>query len=273
MKEGHQLNEAELRILGQYLEILCKILILEPRLGPILEEYGLRQPANHPLEVNVISKHREIPNQILSEYLLDTFIELSRIHSPPLNTLSAIIAALKNLYSLESENILKNPLANCFKKIALERHGYGNLNSPHPIFLSLSKLRVFEKSTDDYSVTYSMLEFCITIFQEDSCMRNLPMSSSNFLGEALKYCLSEVLPEVFSMNGLYRWRNSYLILSLVNILLDRYTQFLDCHQNCAFIDLISNHLNKTNISGFLETILQVVAQQSKFNEISFFNIH
>ena len=273
MKQGHQITEQELRILSQYLDILTKIIILEPNLSSVLETNGLRQPANNPLEVKVVVKPRELTNQIISEYLLETFIELSRIHSPPLETLGSILEALKNIYIFESQNTKLNPLTNSFKKVALERHGFGSLNSPDPLFVSLSKLRIFEKSSENYSVTFSMLEFCIAIFQDDSCMRIFPMSSISLLSEALKYCLSEVLPECLNMSDLYKWRNSHLLLNFMNILLIRYSQFLaQSFQPCGYIDLISNQLNKTNLSGFLETVLQVVTSQSEFNEITFLNI-
>ena len=274
MKLGHQISEVDLRNLCQYLEILCKVIILEPRLGDRLEVSGLRQPANHALEIQVVFKQRDIPNQVISEYLLDTFVELSKIYSPPLSTLSSIIAALKSLYVIESENIERNPLAEAFRKVVLEHHGYGGINSPHPMFLSLSKLRVFEKSTEDYSVTYSMLEFCVTVFSDESCMRIFPMSTSGFLGELLKYSLGEALPEVLTMSGLYRWRNSQLVLGLLKVLIEKYSHFIDnTHQPCPFIDMISSQLNKANVSGFIETIIQVIAQQDEFNEINFYNIH
>lgn len=274
MKQGHQIPENELRNLSQYLEILCKVIILEPALGEQLEVSGLRKPANHALEIAVEVKPREIPNQTISEYLLDTFIEISRIHSPPIRTLSSIISAVKQLYAVESGNAERNPLAAAFKNISFERHGYGGANSPHPLFLSLSKLRIFERSSEDYSITFAMLEFCISIFSDNNCMRIFPMSSTSFLSEALKYCLSEVLPEVLSMSNCYNWRNSQLLLELLKIILEKYYNFIDSsHQSCPFIDLIASQLNKANIAGFIETILQVVAQQSEFNEMSFFNIH
>lgn len=274
LKQGHTVNDSELRILSQYLEILSKIIILDPSLSALLETNGLRQPANNPLEVKVTVKPRDMPNQIISEYLLDTFIELSRIHNPPLDTLSGILVALKGIYSIELENIAQNPLTQSFKKIIIERHGFGSLNSPHPLFASLSKLRVFEKSTENYAVTYSMLELCNTIFQNNACLKIFPMSSTTILSEALKYCLSEVMPECLNMSGLYKWRNSQLVLGLLVTLLSQYSYFIDNNsKTCAYIDLISNSLNKVNISGFLETVLQVIAQQTEFNEMNFFNVY
>lgn len=273
LKQGHSLADSELRMFSEYLDILCKLIILEPELSSILEENGLRHPANNPLEVKVTIRKPETPNLVITTYLLETFIELSRMHSPSLNTLSSILEAIKYIYVSESSNIENNPVQKAFRQVLLDRHGYGGLNTPHPLFLSLSKLRVSEKSMENFSVTYSMLELCISIFSKDTCMRVFPLSSS-ILSESLKYCLSEILPEIFTMTGLYKWRNTSLLLQLIFTLLDKCSQFLSNSSiPCAFIELITSQLNKVAVAGLVETVLHVVVQQSEFNEVSFWNIH
>lgn len=273
LKQGHSLADSELRIFSDYLDILCKLIILEPELSAVLEESGMRHPANNPLEVKITIRKPETANLVITTYLLETFIELSRMQSPNLNTLSSILVAIKYIYVLESENLANNPVRMAFRQVLLDRHGYGGLNTPHPLFLSLSKLRVLEKSLENYSITFSMLELCISIFSEDTCMRVFPLSSS-ILSESLKYCLSEILPEIFAMTGLYKWRNTSLLLQLIYTLLDKCSQFLtNSAIPCAYIELIAGQLNKVAISGLIETVLHVVIQQSEFNEVSFWNIH
>jgi hypothetical protein len=273
MKQGHSLNDGDMRMFAGYLDILCKLIILDPRLSSVLEENGLRQLANVNMEMSGMSRRSEVPNMIITTYLLETFIELSRMNSPSLNTLSSILESLKFIYSFETENLDNNPVRLAFRQVFLDRHGYGGPNSPHPLFLSLNKLRVTEKSLENYSVTYSMLEFCNSIFSEDTCMRVFPLSSS-ILSESLKYSLSEVPPEVFQMSGLYKWRNSHLLLSLIHTLLNKCFQFLTSSLTpCAYIELLTNQLNKVAISGLLETVLHVGVHMSEFNEVSFINLH
>lgn len=272
MKQSRNINEREMAICMQYLEILCKIIILTPKLASVLEENGLRQYGNNNFVAS--STKPSIPNQIITENLLDTFIEFSRTHSPNLSTLSCVIQAIKCIYKYESVKDINNPITIAFNQIVVDRHGFGSLNSPHPLFTSLSKLKLFERSSENYSVTFSMLKLCRAIFRDDACMRVLPIESMSFISEALKFCLGEVLPDVFNMTGIYRWRNSYQILDFINILLKRYSSFLGKGSvGSPFIELISNQLNKVAIAGFIDTVLHVVTEQNEYSDIQFYNIH
>ena len=273
MKLGHGFADNDLRMFSGYLDILCKLIIINPSLTSQLEEEGMKELANTNIEINPRGRKPEVPNSKITENLLETFIQLSKMNSPPLNTLSSILEAIRKIYIYESENLDNNPVRIAFHQVLSDRQSYGGPNSPHPLFISLNKLRVAEKSMENFSVTNSMLDLCNSIFSEDSCIRVFPLSS-NILSECLRYCLSEVSIEVFKMSGLYKWRNSELVLVLIHTLLDKCSQFLSYGSTpCPFIELITNELNKANICALVETVLNVGVHFSEFNELSFINLH
>lgn len=265
LKHGQVKSPAELDIIFQYVELLCKILTLEPALSETIEALGNREPANNPLDYPVNEKPIHSPNSLLSRNLMLTFIHSTRTARPPIRILAKVIDSLKVIYELEKPNVADNAVALTLQKLGTEQHS-------SPLFLSANKLISAQHEQGDYSISVSMLSFIYTILQDHFLITVFPLEISPILREALKYMLSEVLPECTQWPSEFRWEALSIIMKSVQLLLKKFP-IIQTQISSPFLDLITTQLNKSEVADPLQKLLEVRIYKHELKEVSFENIH
>lgn len=262
-----------MKTLCNCLDLVCHILKLTPGISTTLEAKCLREPANDPAEVRVTDKQKGTPNLELCRMLIETFIELSRVSAPPLETLSIIIDALRAVAISEFENCEKNAVIMALKMISIDRYGMVNIYT-HPLFLNINKLQISERDANNYSTSVSLLSFCIEIISNDYFVIEFPVDSSGLIGETLKFVISEIIPECFDYPDVYRWKSASLSFEFLTEIFKKFDKF--AYPQAIFVnpllDLITAQLNKIDIAEFIINCLQVKVK-NELNEISYENVH
>jgi hypothetical protein len=276
LKQGPVSNIEDLSIMLQYLELICKIIINEPTLSVRLEELGSREPANRNLrgqEYHV--RYEGLPNSNITLLLLDSFIEFSKLNEPPLSVLSLIIQALGAINGCNDSGVVCYAL----RKISEERQGMSVQIAPHPLFVSALKLRATESAYKDRSVTVSVLEFVSELLDDNFVTSSFPLNESNFLREALKFSMSEVMEECLLWEiPAQSWRAAKTCLSIVESLLEHFNTFAQpkpetSNLNNPFIEIIINQFNRVDLTDFLLQIIEVRPVSQEVFETAFENVH
>lgn len=265
LKHGQIKSPAELEIIFQYVELLCKILTIEPGLSETIEALGNREPANNPLDYPVNEKPIHSPNSLLSKNLMLTFIHSTKLARPPIRILSKVIDSLKVIYELEKPNVGDNAVALTLQKLGTEQHS-------SPLFLSANKLLSAQHEQGDYSISVSMLNFIYTILQDHFLITVFPLEISPILREALKYMLSEVLPECTQWPSEFRWEALSIIMKSVQLLLKKFPT-IQTPIYSPFLDLITTQLNKSEVAEPLQKLLEVRIFKHELKEVTYENIH
>lgn len=278
MKRGVVADTEDMAIVFQYLELICKIIMTEPVLAERLEQLGSREPANTNLRGQEYSNRFEgPPNAKLTLLLLDSFIEFAKLNEPPLSILSLLINALSAIHNNQEGR--DSMVCTSLRRISVERHGMSVQIAPHPLFVSALKLRATENASKNRSVTISVLEFVCGLLQDHSIISAFPLNESNFLREALKFSMSEVMGECLLWdNPAQSWRAAKTCLKIVESLLEHFNTFAQpkpetSNLNNPFIEIIINQFNRVDLTDFLMQIIEVRPISQEVFETAFENVH
>mmetsp|Transcript_25835 Transcript_25835/g.45629 ORF Transcript_25835/g.45629 Transcript_25835/m.45629 type:complete len:1885 (+) Transcript_25835:203-5857(+) len=278
LKQGPVSDLEDMSIVFQYLELICKIIIIEPALAARLEELGSREPANTNLrgqEYRV--RYEGPPNSNITLLLLDSFVEFSKLNEPPLPILSLLISALAAIH--KQQDGISNIVCYSLRKISEERHGMSVQIAPHPLFVSAMKLRAAENASKNRSVTISVLEFVSDLLEDHCVISSFPLNESNFLREALKFSMSEVMGECLMWdNPAQSWKAAKTCLKIVENLLEHFNTFAQpkpetSNLNNPFIEIIINQFNRVDLTDFLLQIIEVRPVSQEVCETAYENVH
>ena len=278
IKNGYPYTTQDLKVLFEYIKLVCEVVMIDPSVTPALEKFGLREPANHPSEVHVTRRTPEVPKTELVYLLLESFIELSKLTNTPLEVLSELIETTLAVYVSENKEVENHAVAAVLARVSAERHGTRGIFHSHPLFLSASKLRSVEKEAERYNVSLAVMELVSYILEDEAVLLLYPLGDSVVIQESLKFGLTEVLPECFLWPDNYKWKAANLTLKFLENLVSKYFRFTkqkapSSNQRNSLLSLITTQLNKVDCAQFILHSLKVSHYLNELEEMVFENVH
>lgn len=247
----------EMQVLYEYVDLLATIVLYDASLAERVEALGSREPANHGVGIEYVTREILQPNLTLAEHLLQSFSAFAKLPEVPLATLAKVVEALSAMYVFDLQIQRDNSVARVIREQTLDSYGA----SPYPFFPSANKIRNAESALGNRRCTLSVLNMVLIVLRDQACLAVFPLNEGNFLREAVKFALNEVCPDcALWESSVEKWQAMSLCLQIVENLLSYFSQLAYPKAEITRTDmqeLVVTHLNKIEVLKLLEDVLEV----------------